>query len=324
MNRNIALGVMAGMVSVLLFSVVAVGSSFSVLLYLVAPLPILIVALGWRHTAGIAGAVTGMILAALWFSPFAALTFALVAGIPGWLFGYLLLLSRETENGTEWYPLGRFLLWIAALNALLTCFGILVIARDFDVFLTSFRSLVDILQQVDTGIFEGLSETQKSDAIERFSQLAAVLVPPLSTAMSVSIMTFLVWGAAKLVNTSGKLPRPWPDLSTTRMPRNAIAVIVLATLLAFTLSEFASLFSAVIAASLLMAFCLQGLAVIHAITRPLKTRLPILLALYALFLILPGWPVLGFGLVGMAHSWFGIGVNGQPPSKSETPLSSNL
>jgi hypothetical protein len=43
-----------------------------------------------------------------------------------------------------------------------------------------------------------------------------------------------------------------------------------------------------------------------------------------LFLILPGWPVLGFGLVGMAHSWFGIGVNGQPPSKSETPLSSNL
>jgi len=142
--------------------------------------------------------------------------------------------------------------------------------------------------------------------------------------MSVSIMTFLVWGAAKLVNTSGKLPRPWPDLSTTRMPRNAIAVIVLATLLAFTLSKFASLFSAVIAASLLMAFCLQGLAVIHAITRPLKTRLPILLALYALFLILPGWPVLGFGLVGMAHSWFGIGVNGQPPSKSETPLSSNL
>ena len=83
MTRNIAIGASAGLVSVLLFSVVAVGSSLSVLLYLVAPLPILIVALGWRHTAGIAGAVTGMVLATLWFSPLAAFTFALVAGIPG-------------------------------------------------------------------------------------------------------------------------------------------------------------------------------------------------------------------------------------------------
>lgn len=324
MNKNLGFGVLAGLVSVLLFSGVATGASLSVLLYLVAPLPILIAALGWRHTAAIAGALTGMALAALWFSPFAALTFALVAGLPGWLFGYLLLLSRETENGTEWYPLGRFLLWVAGVNALLTCFGILVIARDFDVFLTSFTSLVDILQQVDSGIFEGLSEPQKSAAVERFAQLAAILVPPLSSAMSVAVMTFLVWGAAKLVNISGKLPRPWPDLSTTRMPRNAIAIIVLATVLTFILSEFASLFSAVIAASLLMAFCLQGLAVIHAITRPLKTRLPILLTLYALFLILPGWPILGFALVGMAHSWFGIGVNGSPPSKAETHISSSL
>lgn len=324
MNRNIALGVMAGLVSVLLFSVVAVGSSFSVLLYLVAPLPILIVALGWRHTAGIAGAVTGMVLATLWFSPLAAFTFALVAGIPGWLFGYLLLLSRETENGTEWYPLGRFLLWIAALNALLTCFGILVIARDYDTFLTAFRGLVDVLQQIDTGVFEGLGEAEKAETITRFSQLAAVLVLLLSTAMSVTIMTFLVWGAAKIVKMSGKLPRPWPDLSSTRMPRNVIGVTVLAALLTFFLSGFASLFSAVIAASLVMAFCLQGLTVIHAITRPLKTRLPILFALYALFLILPGWPILGFALVGMAHSWFGIGLNGPPPSKAEAPLTPTL
>jgi hypothetical protein len=324
MTRNIALGAIAGLVSVLLFSVVAVGSSFSVILYLVAPLPILIVALGWRHTAGIAGAVTGMAVAALWFSPLAALTFALVAGIPGWLFGYLLLLSRETENGTEWYPLGRFLLWITGLNVLLTCFGILVIARDFDVFLTSFRNLVDIFQQLDSGIFEGLSETEKADAIEKFSRIVAVLVPPLSAAMSVVIMTFLVWGAAKIVKTSGNLPRPWPDLSSTRMPRNAIAITALAAVLAFTLSEFASLFSAVVAASLVMAFCLQGLAAIHAITRPLKTRLPILFALYALFLILPGWPILGFALVGMAHSWFDIGPKPSPPSNAVTPPTPSL
>lgn len=324
MNRNIVLGVLAGFVSVLLFSLVTVGSSVSVFLYLVAPLPILLVSLGWRHVSGIAGALTGIILAALWFSPLAALTFALVAGIPGWLFGYLLLLSRDTDTGTEWYPLGRFLLWIAGLNALLTCVGILVIARDFDTFLASFRGMVDILQQLDSGIFEGLNDQQKADAVEHFSKLAAVLVPPLSTAMSVSVMTFLVWGAAKLVNMSGKLPRPWPDLSATRMPRSAIIVVVLAALLIFVLSGFISLFSAVIAASLLMAFCLQGLAVIHALTRPLKTRFPILLTLYALFIILPGWPVLGFGLVGMAHSWFGIGVNGQPSSKSGPPLSSDL
>ena len=49
-------GAGAGLVSALLFAVVAKATPLALLLFLLAPLPVLIVALGWDHRAGLVAA----------------------------------------------------------------------------------------------------------------------------------------------------------------------------------------------------------------------------------------------------------------------------
>ena len=52
MMQIVLIGIGAGAATALLFASVASGSLISVLLFYLAPLPILIAALGWSHWAG--------------------------------------------------------------------------------------------------------------------------------------------------------------------------------------------------------------------------------------------------------------------------------
>ena len=52
MGSLLGIGAGAGLVSALLFAVVTTGNPLAIILYLVAPLPVLLAALGWNHRAG--------------------------------------------------------------------------------------------------------------------------------------------------------------------------------------------------------------------------------------------------------------------------------
>ena len=52
MTLIVGIGAAAGLVSALLFAVITTGNTIALLLYFVAPLPILLAALGWNHRAG--------------------------------------------------------------------------------------------------------------------------------------------------------------------------------------------------------------------------------------------------------------------------------
>ena len=58
----IVAGIGAGLVSALLFAVVITGSPLAFLLSYAAPLPVFIVALGWRHLSGLVAAIAGLAL----------------------------------------------------------------------------------------------------------------------------------------------------------------------------------------------------------------------------------------------------------------------
>ena len=59
MAHSLGIGVVAGLVSALLIGVIVKATPLALILYLLAPLPILIVALGWSHRAGLVAAATG-------------------------------------------------------------------------------------------------------------------------------------------------------------------------------------------------------------------------------------------------------------------------
>ncbi len=99
--RSIGIGIGAGLVSALLFGVVITGSPLAMLLSYLAPLPILIAALGWHHRAGLAAALVGSVTTAAVFRPEAGVAFALGSALPGWGFGYLALLGRPRADAAQ-------------------------------------------------------------------------------------------------------------------------------------------------------------------------------------------------------------------------------
>src|SRR5260370_12796606 len=77
MTQIVLIGVGAGAAAALLFGSVTSGIGFSVILFYLAPLPIMIVAVGWSHWAGLtaavaAAAMVGGALGIMFFATFLA------------------------------------------------------------------------------------------------------------------------------------------------------------------------------------------------------------------------------------------------------------
>src|SRR4051794_41817079 len=99
------IGVSAGAATALLFASVASGSALSVPLFYLAPLPILIAAMGWSHWAALIAAVVASASLAAGFGPFFFFAFLLGVGVPAWGVGFLALLAGP---GTVAPPGGRW------------------------------------------------------------------------------------------------------------------------------------------------------------------------------------------------------------------------
>src|SRR5215470_6405166 len=132
MMQFLLVGVGAAITAALLFASMTSGVGFSAILFYLAPLPIMIAALGWSHWAGLAAAVGAAAMLGSVFGMLFFWIFLLSVGAPAWWLGYLALLGRPITNGgaahTEWYPPGRLVLWAAILGATviiaaLTTFG---------------------------------------------------------------------------------------------------------------------------------------------------------------------------------------------------------
>jgi hypothetical protein len=68
----VATGIGAGLVSALLWAVVLKATPLAEVLYLLAPIPVLIVSLGWNHRSGLIAALVGGLAIAAFVSPSAA------------------------------------------------------------------------------------------------------------------------------------------------------------------------------------------------------------------------------------------------------------
>ena len=140
------IGIGAGAATALLFASVASGSPLSVLLFYLAPLPILLAALGWSHWAALIAALFASAGLAAVFSSYFFLAFLIGVGLPAWWLGYLALLARPVEgapDGLEWYPVGHLVVWAAILGASVVIAGMLHFGTDEESFRASLRSFLE-------------------------------------------------------------------------------------------------------------------------------------------------------------------------------------
>ena len=289
MIQIVLVGLGAGAAAALLFASVVSGSLAAVFLFYLAPLPIMIAALGWSHMAGLIAAASATALVAILSGVF--LIAVPVIAFGAWWLGYLALLARPATNGgggaLEWYPVGRLVLWAAVI-------GTLIVAAAVPNFGTDQESLQAALRKT----YERILRDQA------LIDVLVVAVPPAAAVFSTITNVFNLWLAARVVKISGRLKRPWPDLAALTLPASSSALLAAAIAGSF-LPDLPGLLSGVFAASLLMAFAILGFAVLHAITRGMRARIVMLTGLYAAAMVL-GWPVLAMAFVGLAEAILNI------------------
>jgi hypothetical protein len=120
MVHIVLIGLAAGVAAALLLASFASGSLLSIFLFYLAPLPLMIAALGWSHLAGLIAAAVAATALAGWFTGLFFVAFLVGVGLPAWLLSYLALLARPATatESVEWYPVGRLVVWAAVLGAL--------------------------------------------------------------------------------------------------------------------------------------------------------------------------------------------------------------
>lgn len=302
--RIFVMGLGAGAASALLFASGVSGAAPAALLLLLAPLPILIVALGWSHWTGLIAAATGAACLLVLGADVLAL-YLIAIGLPAWWLGYLTLLARPgaTPNAADWYPVGRLVLWAAAINAVIVGGVLLSFGHDLATLQNAFHAMLD--GRLDEVVGE---ELDNPDDIARLVDLMVMFVPAAAAA-SFTLSTIVnLWLAGRIVKISGRLPRPWPRLAEMRFPSLAPAVLGAAVAGSF-LPDLIGIALSALAASLMIAHVLLGLAVIHAVTVGLSGRIFVLGTVYAGIVVFAWpvrWPLLFIGLLGMSDALFDL------------------
>jgi hypothetical protein len=305
----VLIAIAAGSASALMFASIVSGALISLVLFYLAPLPLMVAALGWgplSATIGGIAAATG--LGAIFGLPY-CIAFVVMVALPAWWLGHLALLGRPAANGAttgngasptapilEWYPVGRILLWISGFAVLTTMAALLTLGTDAATIVSTLkRGLLRML---------GPREPQSTADFERVIDALVAFAPAAAAMVTMMTLTINLWLAARITATSARLHRPWPDLKSVALPPMTLAALCVAIAFCFT-GGLLAILAQVITVALMMAYALTGFAVLHTLTLALKSRALWLSMTYAI-VVLFVWPVIALMVLGIADAVFGF------------------
>src|SRR3954447_22671735 len=310
MMTIILIALAAGSASALMFASIISGALFSLVLFYLAPLPLMVAALGWGPLSATIGGISAAIgLGAIFGLPY-CLAFVLTVALPAWWLGHLVLLGRPVAtaasagNGAapaapamEWYPIGRILLWTAGFAALTTMAALFTLGSDAAAISGALhRGLLRIVGVRGAAPDSGDTD-QLIDALVTIAPVAAAIVAMMT-------LTLNLWLAAKITAMSGRLHRPWPDMRSAALPAMTLVALSLGLALSFA-GGLSTILGEIASAALLTAYALVGFAVLHTLTLSIKGRMLWLGGTYAAVLV-AGWPVLAMVVLGLADAVFGL------------------
>jgi hypothetical protein len=302
MIATVLIALAAGCASALMSASIISGALISVLLFYLAPLPLMVAALGWGPLCATIGGITAATVLGLIFGFPACVAFAVAIALPAWWLGHLGLLGRPLAAGTapsndepvlEWYPVGRILLWIVIFVAIMMTATLIAMGSDGPAITNTMRSAwAHLLQSA------GITPTDRGlDALVTISPAAATIVIMMT-------LTLNFWLAAKIAATSGRLHRPWPDLKSTALPPLTLAALCAAIAFCFS-GGLLAMVAQIITVALMLAYALTGFAVLHTLTLALKSRALWLGCIYVVVVVF-SWPILAMVALGLADTVFGL------------------
>lgn len=325
MPTHLIIGAGAGLVSAALFASAAVSPSLAIILFYLAPLPLCLAGLGWGRSAAYVASLASTLVIALSLGPIVAMLFAVVFAAPIAFLVHLTLLSRapaEPQGGTgaasvDWYPPGRLVGWTALIAGALAALVILIVGYDQEAYR---QSIADFLSSPALKELDPDGTLFTPETIKNLTVLIAKALPGMIAMSWLTIVLFNLWLAGVIVNASGRALRPWPKLQDLELPPMFVAVFAGAIVVSF-IPGLIGLLATGLAGAMLLAYVLQGLAVIHTFSRTVPFRGLLLTAVY-LGIFLLGWVAILVAILGLGEPLFGLRArgpqSGQPPHDNKS------
>ncbi len=319
------IGAGAGLVSAALFASAAVSPQLAIILFYLAPLPLCLAGLGWGRSAAYVASLASTLVIALSLGPIVAMLFAVVFAAPIAFLVHLTLLSRapaDPQGGTgaasvDWYPPGRLVGWTAVIAGALAALVILIAGYDQEAYR---QSITDFLSSPALKELDPDGTLFTPETIKNLTVLIAKALPGMIAMSWLTIVLFNLWLAGVIVNASGRALRPWPKLQDLELPPMFVAVFAGAIVVSF-IPGLIGLLATGLAGAMLLAYVLQGLAVIHTFSRTVPFRGLLLTAVY-LGIFLLGWVAILVAILGLGEPLFGLRArgpqSGQPPHDNKS------
>lgn len=310
------IGLGAGAASALLFASTITGSVLALLLYCLSALPIMLAAIAWSPLAGLIAMLFGAIALAaalgdVWF----AVVYVFTVAVPAYWLAYLVMLGREVApaNGSaapvmEWYPIDRLTLWAAVIASVIVG-AVVLFGTGYENYQKEIGVLFERALKMQTGTpADKPLKLPNVDNTEQLLAALAIVLPPIFAGLSASVLMLTnvlnLWLAARVAHVSGRLRRPWPDLTAIRLPFVALIMLCVAMIVAFA-GGTPRLVASIVIGVLTVAYGMVGFAVLHAITRGASARIWILMAVWLSVLLL-SWPLFFVALFGIADTLFDL------------------
>lgn len=303
-TNQILLAIAAGLIAAIVFASATTGAMLlRFVLFFLTPLSLYLAGLGIGPAAASIAAIVATLTILLLTNPVAALVFAISAGAPAVISTRLALLGRQHDGGQmEWYPVGRIVATAAVFGGIFAALALLLMGGDTGALSKAMRTLVEAFVKNELPQVPGASPITDAQ-IDEISARALSLLPWTLAALSMLTTLLNLWLAGRITLASGRLVRPWPDLSAIAMPSGATFALLIAMALAFA-GGVAGLVAGGFAGAFTMAFALIGLALAHTMTRTSPWRNFILSALYAALLLYTPVIALLLALAGLAETIF--------------------
>jgi hypothetical protein len=311
MMQRIGIAIGAGLAAALLFAVMVKGTLLAMMLAYLAPLPIVIAALGWGLDMGaVAAGIASVVVAAL-VEPLSGGVFAASIALPAWLLSFAAVWPRErfypraaaAIGEKTWFPVG----WIVAIAALIGgLVGAGVLASVILVYGGYSKGVESLAAQLIPDLkdaLDGVMTLPSGVSIEDFAAMIVRLSPAVLAATTCLMFCANLYAGARAVQLSQRLPRPWPNLPEAIVLPQFLGIgLIICVGLALSLHGWAGYAAWIGVGALGCAYVMQGLAVVHSLTRGLPVRIPVLVALYIGCAVTARWSLPALAIVGLIES----------------------
>jgi hypothetical protein len=304
MRNQVFIAMLLGLVSAVVFASATTGPMLMrLILFLLTSLPIFLAGLGWGWRSAAVAGVASVLIVALLSSPQVAGIYALTQILPAVILTYLALLNRSYQPDgaqtatTEWYPVGRLVLWAAVMAGTIALVVLLIIGQDFDELRAGLKQYLS--EAIKTNMPPDATGAPLDDQqLETMTNIVVALMPAASAVSWLTALVFNLWLAGRITLASGQLQRPWPDISAMDFPPGT-ALMLVASMLGAGAQGIAGAVGTAFLGAFFLAYVFAGLAVVHYVTRAKSWRPFGLWMLYIGLLIVASWIAVFIALVGL-------------------------